>query len=70
VDFVVTERRKPLWLIECKWADAGIDRGLPYLKARCPETKAWQISAMGQKDYVSPEGIRVCPALSFLKGLV
>ena len=70
VDFVVAERRKPLWLIECKWADAEIDRSLRYLKARHPDTEAWQISATGQKDYVSQEGIRVCPALTFLQGLV
>lgn len=69
VDFVVTERRKPLWLVECKWADAEVDRGLKYLKARFPECQAWQISATGEKDYVTPEGIRVCPAVGFLNGL-
>lgn len=70
VDFVVTERRKPLWLVECKWADAEVDRGLKYLKARFPDCRAWQISATGQKDYVTPEGIRVCPAVELLAGLV
>lgn len=70
VDFVVAERRKPLWLIECKWADAEIARSLRYLKARFPDCQAWQLSAAGQKDFVSPEGIRVCPALTFLGELV
>ncbi len=70
VDFVVTERRKPLWLVECKWADAEVDRSLRYLKTRFPECQAWQISATGEKDYVTPEGIRVCPAAGFLNGLV
>jgi len=70
VDFVVTERRKPLTLIECKWADAEIDRSLKYLKTRFPECEAWQISASGQKDYQTPDGIRVCPATVFLSGLV
>lgn len=70
VDFVVTERRKILSLIECKWADAEIDRSLKYMKARFPEAEAWQISATGTKDYVSPEGIRVCPAPVFLRTLV
>jgi predicted AAA+ superfamily ATPase len=69
VDFVLCERRKPLSFIECKWGDAEIDRGLRYLKARFPECEAWQISATGRKDYVSPEGIRVCPALVFLRPL-
>lgn len=70
VDFVLAERRKPLTLIECKWADAEIDRSLRYLKARFPQCEAWQISATGSKDYLSGEGIRVCPAMEFLKTLV
>lgn len=70
VDFVLAERRKPLTFIECKWGDVEIDKSLRYLKARFPECEAWQISATGRKDYVSPEGIRVCPALVFLATLV
>jgi len=70
VDFLVTERRKPILAIESKWADAEIDRSLRYLKARFPGCDAWQISATGRKDYVSPEGIRVSPASVFLAGLV
>lgn len=70
VDFVLAERRKPLSLIECKWGDVEIDRSLRYLKARFPACEAWQISATGEKDYVSAEGIRVCPAPVFLGTLV
>jgi uncharacterized protein len=70
VDFVLTERRKPLALIECKQSDTEIDKGLRYLKARFPQAEAWQISATGTRDYVSPEGIRVCPAPVYLTGLV
>ena len=53
-DFVVVERGAPALLVECKWSDAGVDRSLKYLKARFPEARAWQISASGHKDYVSP----------------
>jgi predicted AAA+ superfamily ATPase len=70
VDFVVTEKRKVRLLVECKWADAEIDRGLRYLTTRSPAAEAWQISAVGRKDYVSPDGIRVAPALSLLSTLV
>jgi hypothetical protein len=70
VDFVVVERREPRLLVEAKWSDAGVDRSLRYLKARFPETEAWQLSGTGRKDYVSPEGIRVAPALTLLKALV
>jgi predicted AAA+ superfamily ATPase len=69
VDFVVVERRRPTHLVECKWADAPVDSSLRYLKARFPDSEAWQLSAVGTKDFVSPEGIRVCPALEFLRRL-
>jgi predicted AAA+ superfamily ATPase len=70
VDFVLTEKRKPLSFIECKWSDVEIDRSLRYLKTRFPTCEAWQISATGRLDYVNAEGIRVCPALVFLRELV
>ncbi len=70
VDFVVVERRSPLLLVECKWGDTDVDRSLRYLKARFPDTDAWQVSATGTKDFVSPDGIRVAPALRLLTGLI
>jgi predicted AAA+ superfamily ATPase len=70
VDFVVAEGRRPLLLVEAKWSDAEPDKGLRYLKARFPEADAWQVSAVGRKDFVTPEGIRVAPALALLSTLV
>lgn len=70
VDFVVVEGRRPRLLVECKWADAEVDRGLRYLRERFPETDAWQVSATGTKDYQTPDGIRVAPAVTLLKTLV
>ena len=70
VDFVVTERGRPLRFIECKWSDADVDRGLRYLNERFPRVEAWQVSAVGRKDYQTPSGIRVAPALELLRGLV
>ena len=70
VDFVVVERKRPVLLVECKWTDAPPDRSLRYLSARFPEAQAWQLSAIGTKDYQTPEGIRVAPALSLLGDLV
>jgi predicted AAA+ superfamily ATPase len=70
VDFVVTDGTKPVRLVEVKWGDEEIARGLRYLKARFPEAEAVQISAVGEKDFVSPEGIRVRPALSYLSELI
>jgi len=67
VDLVVVEAKKPILLVECKWGDQAIDQGLRYLKARFPTCAAWQVSCVGRKDYQSPEGIRVAPALTLLR---
>lgn len=70
VDFVVVDRRNPVLLVECKWGDRDIDRSLKYMKTRFPQAAAWQVSATGRKDYVSPQGIRAAPALRLLADLV
>ncbi len=69
VDFVVTERRRPILLVEAKWSAGALDSNLRYLKLRYPDADAWQIHATGVKDFVSPEGIRVAPALALLRTL-
>ena len=70
VDFVVVEGKSPVLFVECKWGDQEIDRGLRYLRARFPGCDAWQVTAEGRKDYQSPEGIRVAPAIDLLETLV
>lgn len=66
VDFVVTEKNKPVLFVECKLSDDAINPALYFLKSRFPDTPAFQISLRGKKDYMSPEGIRVCPAAKLL----
>jgi predicted AAA+ superfamily ATPase len=70
VDFVVLEKRQPSYFIEAKWNDVPLDSSLKYLKTKYPNVEAWQLSAVGKKDYQTPEGIRVAPAGTFLKHLV
>ena len=70
VDFVVTENRKPIMLVECKWGDDDLSKSLRYLKNKFPKAAAWQIHAAGKKDYETEEGIRVAPAIELLKNLV
>ncbi len=70
VDFVVTERGRPIMLVECKWSDTEVDRGLRYLLQKFPAASAWQISATGTRDYQTPDGIRVAPATTLLTTLV
>jgi len=70
VDFVVLEDQKPILFVEVKTEHQPIVRGLYYLKARFPEAHAYQIAWKTEKDYLSPEGIRACPAMTFLLELI
>jgi predicted AAA+ superfamily ATPase len=67
VDFVVTDRRKPVLIVECKLGQAPLDPSVRYLKAKFPDCAAWQIHAEGRDDFQTPEGIRVAPAPVLLK---
>lgn len=40
------------------------------MKAKFPDAAAWQVSAIGTKDYQNADGIRASHALSLLKTLV
>lgn len=66
VDFVLLQDRKPILFVECKYGDDDIARGLRYLSAKYPKVPAYQIHFEGKKDYLTPEGIRVCPAVNLL----
>ncbi|MBI4230392.1 MAG: ATP-binding protein [Planctomycetes bacterium] len=70
VDFVVTEGRKPVLLVEAKSSDGPVDPSLRYLKRRFPDAEAFQIHARGTRDAMTPEGIRLQPAVEYLRGLV
>ncbi len=70
IDFLVTENNKVHMIIECKLGDESPSSTLRYLKEKHPEAKFWQISLNGKKDYVTPEGSRICPAIELLKELI
>lgn len=70
IDFVITEKLKPIMAIECKWEDSAVSKPLSYFKARFQACDMWQISAVGKQDYRSKENIRVAPAVGFLAKLV
>ena len=69
VDFVVTESGEPCLLVECKLGDQEIGQPLRYLKLKYPKARAFQVHLRGQKDYLTLEGIRHCPADVLLKEL-
>ena len=70
VDFVITEGGVPIACVECKLGDDAVSSGLRYFKARFPGVVAWQVSAQGQRDYLSADGVRVAPAWRLLAELV
>ena len=70
MDFAITSRQRPQLLVECKWSDGPVARGLRYFKAKFPDAEAWQVTATREKDYRTPTGIRVAPALALLSTLV
>ncbi len=70
VDFVLIRGTRPVGFVECKWDDAEVSSSLRYLRQRFPGVQTWQVSAVGKKDYETPDGIRVAPATVLLKQLV
>ena len=70
VDFVVVDGRTPILAVECRLDDTAVSTGLHYLRAKYPTMEAWQIAALGRKDYQTAEGIRVSPAVPWLRTLV
>lgn len=70
VDFVVTERRKPILAVECKLSDEPANKGSRYFKQKFPSCECLQVALTGTRDAQTPEGIRHLPALTFLRTLV
>jgi predicted AAA+ superfamily ATPase len=70
VDFVLTCNGEAIGFVECKWGDAEVSASLRYLRQRFPSVPAWQVSAVGKKDFETSDGIRVGPAALLLGQLV
>lgn len=71
VDFVIAEAGKPIELIECKTsADRGYNQALWYLKSKYPGANATLLSLEGKEDVMDKNGVRHCPAHTFLEGLI
>lgn len=70
VDFVVLKNRKPIFFIEVKNGIKQQSPHLVYLKRKFPDVRAFQLHAQGNVDYISEDGIRICPAWKLLIELV
>lgn len=70
VDFVVVENGKPLMCVECKLKETSISKHLLYFINKFPECSGWQITLNNPKNVTTKEGVRIAPALEFLRKLV
>jgi predicted AAA+ superfamily ATPase len=70
VDFVVTENRNPMLLVECKQSEKSVSGSLRYLKIRFPQATAVQLYHGNGQDRTDRDGIRICPAHTFFSELV
>lgn len=69
VDFVITDKNKPQFLIEVKSSAKEISPHLKYLKEKYPESKAFQIHLDDKSDYLR-NGIHCLPVWKFLKDFI
>lgn len=69
VDFVITEKNNPSYLIEVKSSAREISSHLKYLSEKYPEAKAFQIHLDEKSDYLSNR-IRCMPVWKFLKDFI
>lgn len=70
VDFVRTDNRRPIALVETKCNDEPATPSMRHLKQRLPDVPAWRISARGTRDHLDRDDIRIAPAGALLKDLV
>ena len=67
IDFVVLQDRAPVFGVECKTGDSGMNPAIHYFKERTNIPAFYQVHN-GQKDYLK-DGIRVLPIEKFCKEL-
>lgn len=70
IDFVVTEARKPIMVVEAKLSNEPISPALEYFVARYPKVPAYQVSLHGTRDATHRQGIRAIPFASWAQTLV
>lgn len=66
VDFILTERRQPIMLVECKLSNATPSPALRYLKERFPDARAVQVIRDDVPSVIHHGTIEVCAARRFL----
>ncbi|HYK92039.1 MAG TPA: ATP-binding protein [Acidobacteriota bacterium] len=69
VDFVVLEDSRPILFVECKLSGRDLSPSLRYLHSKFPAVRAIQVTAAGDIDIMTRDGIRICDAPRFLSEL-
>ncbi len=59
IDFVIIEKNKPIFAIECKLKSKNPSRHLKYFKSKYPEVAAIQVHMHGEDEYISKDGIEM-----------
>ena len=70
LDFVILENNKPILLVEAKYSDAEITKGLKYMKKKFPSVRAMQVHLVGRKEYISADGIECVNVVKLLETLL
>jgi predicted AAA+ superfamily ATPase len=70
VDFVITEKTKPVLFLEAKLSNRETNSALKYLRERFPKVEAYQISLKDDRPFMDKFGIRHLPASSYLRELI
>ncbi len=70
VDFIILENNKVLMIIEAKFSDSEISKGLSFLKSLYPAARAIQVHMMGKKEYITPTGVECLHVSKLLADLV
>lgn len=70
VDFVLCNKGKPILAVECKLSDTQISPSLRYFHSKFPECRCVQLTLRGKKEFVTPEGLEVRVARTWLAGFI
>jgi len=58
VDFILTDKNKPILAVEVKWQQTDISKNLIYFKRKFPGVEAVQVHFAGEKEFVSADNIK------------
>jgi predicted AAA+ superfamily ATPase len=69
VDFVLCNKGNPILALECKLSETQISPALRYFHSKFPACRCIQLTLRGKKEFVTPEGIEVLNARTWLASL-